>query len=183
MTEEVDVPVLIVGAGPVGLMAGLLLEQQGIDFRIVERRSTLHLAPQAHVISSRSLEICRSVGIDDKTIRQLGPDPADMASVRWVDRLVGRDLGVFDMRPDPETIRRMPALSPTPTANLSQDRFERVLFDHLDHPDRVLFSCAWTGYEVTEDGFRSTIETGDDTVKIRSRHVIGADGAGSRVRK
>ncbi|MEM9653736.1 MAG: FAD-dependent monooxygenase, partial [Actinomycetota bacterium] len=34
-----------------------------------------------------------------------------------------------------------------------------------------------------EDGFRSTIDTGDGTLEIQSRHLIGADGAGSRVRK
>ncbi len=179
-----DVPVLIVGAGPVGLMTGLLLEQQGIDFRIVERRPTLHLAPQAHVISSRSLEICRSVGIDDGLIRQLGPSPADTSSVRWVDRLVGRDLGVFRFDADGPAIGRMLTQSPTPTTNLGQDRFEQVLFDHLDRPDRVLFSHGWTGHEPTGDRQRSTIEVdGGSPIEIESRYVIGADGAGSRVRK
>ncbi|MEM7271982.1 MAG: FAD-dependent monooxygenase [Actinomycetota bacterium] len=181
----VDVPVLIVGAGPVGLMTGLLLEQQGIDYRIVERRATLHLAPQAHVISSRSLEICRSVGIDDHAIRRLGPDPADTSSVRWVDRLVGRDLGVFGMGPPREGGGGTPppAPTPTPTTNLGQDRFEALLFDHLEHPERVLFSHAWTGYESTGDRYRSTIDVGDDQIEITSRHLIAADGAGSRVRK
>ncbi|MEM9564500.1 MAG: FAD-dependent monooxygenase [Actinomycetota bacterium] len=188
MTVEVDVPVLIVGAGPVGLMTGLLLDQQGIDYRIVERRPTLHLAPQAHVISSRSLEICRSVGIDDETIRRLGPSPADTSSVRWVDRLVGRDLGVFRIGAARRTIERMLTQSPTPTTNLGQDRFESVLFDHLDRSERVLFSHAWSGYESTDGGYRSTVELDDgagagETVEIRSRHLLGADGAGSRVRK
>ncbi|MEM7341351.1 MAG: FAD-dependent monooxygenase [Actinomycetota bacterium] len=181
----VDVPVLIVGAGPVGLMAGLLLDQQGIDFRIVERRPTLHLAPQAHVISSRSLEICRSVGIDHETVRQHGPNPADTSSIRWVDRLVGRDLGVFQIGAARSTIERMLTQSPTPTANLGQDRFEAVLFDHLERPERVLFGHAWDHYELTEGGYRSTVRTDGNggTVEISSRHLIGADGAGSRVRK
>ncbi|MGI9591999.1 MAG: FAD-dependent monooxygenase, partial [Myxococcota bacterium] len=34
-----EVPVLIVGAGPAGLMASLLLERQGIETLVVERRS------------------------------------------------------------------------------------------------------------------------------------------------
>ena len=60
----IETRVLIVGAGPVGLITGLLLDRLGVDFLIVERRPGLHQAPQAHVISSRTLEICRTVGID-----------------------------------------------------------------------------------------------------------------------
>ncbi|MEM7017331.1 MAG: FAD-dependent monooxygenase, partial [Pseudomonadota bacterium] len=43
--------ILIVGAGPVGLVTALLLEKLGIDYRLVERREGLHTAPQAHVTS------------------------------------------------------------------------------------------------------------------------------------
>ncbi len=95
--EELRTEVLIVGAGPVGLAMALMLEKLGIDCMIVERREGLHDSPQAHVISSRSLEICRALGIDDATIRSAGPDPADTRNVRWVDRLIGRDLGVFSL--------------------------------------------------------------------------------------
>ena len=77
---SVNTTVLIVGGGPAGLLAGMLLDKLGIDFLIVERRADLHQAPQAHVISSRSLEICRAVGIDDASIRALGPDPMKAAS-------------------------------------------------------------------------------------------------------
>ena len=91
---SIETDVLVVGAGPVGLLTAALLERSGIDCLVLERRATLHTAPQAHVISSRSLEICRSVGISDAPIRAAGPSPVDTGSVRWVDRLVGRDLGV-----------------------------------------------------------------------------------------
>ena len=111
---SVNTTVLIVGGGPAGLLAGMLLDKLGIDFLIVERRADLHQAPQAHVISSRSLEICRAVGIDDASIRALGPDPMKSASVRWVDRLLGRDLGVFSMAGDQEGLVRMLTQSPTP---------------------------------------------------------------------
>ncbi|MFN3219230.1 MAG: FAD-dependent monooxygenase [Acidimicrobiales bacterium] len=180
---SLHVPVLIVGAGPIGLMAGLLLEQQGIDYRIVERRPTLHQAPQAHVVSSRTLEICRSVGIDDAIVRQQGPRLEDQTVIRWVDRLIGRDIGVLDMTPDPETLAQPPLHSPTPTTNLSQDRFESILHGHLPDPDKVLFSHTWCGFEPSADGVVSTITAGDSVVEISSRYVLAADGAGSSVRK
>ena len=183
---NLETTVLIVGSGPAGLLAGMFLNKLGIDFLIVERHADLHQAPQAHVISSRSLEICRAVGIDDAAIRALGPDPMKARSVRWVDRLVGRDLGVFTLGNDPDEVVRMLTQSPTPTTNLSQDQFEQVLFARLVETagaDRVRFAHRWDGFIETADGYLSTVVSGDETLEISSRYLIGADGAGSRVRK
>lgn len=184
---SLNTTVLIVGGGPVGLLAGILLDQLGIDFVIVERHAHLHQAPQAHVISSRSLEICRAVGIDDGPIRALGPDPMKARTVRWVDRLLGRDLGVFTLGADPDEVHRMLTQSPTPTTNLSQDQFEQVLFEQLAEaagPDTVRFGHRWEAFtESPGGGYVSTVVAGEDRLSIRSKYLIGADGAGSRVRK
>ncbi len=179
-----DVPVLIVGAGPVGLLAGLLLKQQGVDFRIVEQRAGLHDAPQAHALSARTLEICRSVGIDDQTIRDLGPPPHETAAVWWVDHLVGRSLGVFRFDDDAEAFAERMASTPTPMTNLAQDLFEKVLLDHLDEPDKVLFSHGWSGFERADDGsYVSAIDHDGARQELRSRYILAADGAGSSVRR
>jgi 2,4-dichlorophenol 6-monooxygenase len=183
----VNTTVLIVGGGPVGLLSGLFLDKLGIDFLIVERNKSLHQAPQAHVISSRSLEICRAVGINDGSVRMLGPDPMKTRTVRWVDRLVGHDLGVFTMGSDPEDVHRMLTQSPTPITNLSQDQFEQVLFDRLTETagaDKVHFGHRWQGFEVSSMGdYISTVSADDGALEVHSRYLIGADGAGSRVRK
>lgn len=57
-------PVLIVGAGPVGLMAATLLARQNVPSLIVERRTARATAPKAHALNPRSLEVCRSAGVD-----------------------------------------------------------------------------------------------------------------------
>lgn len=183
---RIETQVLIVGAGPVGLVTGLLLDRLGVDFLIVERREGLHQAPQAHVISSRTLEICRAVGIDPMAVYAAGPPLEDIRTVRWVDRLVGRDLGVFTMGSDPEEVMRMLTQSPSPTANLSQDRFEAMLFERLAATagrDRVRFGHAWEAFATTDGQYLSRVHTPDGPVEIASHYVIGADGAGSRVRK
>ena len=183
---SVETQVLIVGAGPVGLITGLLLDRLGVDFLIVERRKGLHQAPQAHVISSRTLEICRVVGIDPMAIHAAGPPLADIRTVRWVDRLVGRDLGVFTMGSDPDEVMRMLTQSPSPTTNLSQDRFEAMLFERLANTagrDRVRFEHAWEACAETDGQYLSRVHTPAGPVEIASRYLIGADGAGSRVRK
>ncbi|MDA1074816.1 MAG: FAD-dependent monooxygenase [Proteobacteria bacterium] len=96
----------------------LLLEQLGIRCVVLERREGLHNAPQAHVISSRTLEICRSLGIDHKVIRAAGTNPTDTLNIRWVDRLLGRDLGVYSLASDRAGNARMFAQTPTPICNL-----------------------------------------------------------------
>jgi 2-polyprenyl-6-methoxyphenol hydroxylase-like FAD-dependent oxidoreductase len=52
--RKIDVPVLIIGAGPVGLSAGLFLNRLGIAHRIIERREGPQRAPAAHVVNART---------------------------------------------------------------------------------------------------------------------------------
>src|SRR3954470_14798663 len=63
---EVDrVPVLIVGAGPAGLTAAVTLARHGIECLLVDRRPDLFAMPRATVVSTRSMELLRSWGLDD----------------------------------------------------------------------------------------------------------------------
>jgi 2,4-dichlorophenol 6-monooxygenase len=175
--------VLIIGAGPVGLITTIMLNRLGIDTVLVEKRSGLHDAPQAHVISSRSMEICRSIGIEDASIRSIGSKPLDTAFIRWVDHLLENDLGVFSMMSEPAALERMLTQSPSPVCNLSQDQFEAVLFDHLPDDRRPLFEHEWLALREIEDGYISQVERNDGSVfEISSKFIIAADGAGSRAR-
>jgi 2-polyprenyl-6-methoxyphenol hydroxylase-like FAD-dependent oxidoreductase len=66
---QLETTVLIVGGGPTGLTAGLLLAQLGIEHRIVERRTGPQRAPAAHVVNARSFEIWRQAGVDVAALR------------------------------------------------------------------------------------------------------------------
>ena len=61
----IDVPVLIVGGGPVGLSASILLSRLGIPSRLVERRPSTALHPKARNINMRTMEIFRQCGVED----------------------------------------------------------------------------------------------------------------------
>jgi 2,4-dichlorophenol 6-monooxygenase len=178
--------VLIVGAGPVGLITSLLLAKVGLTSLVVEKHPGLHQAPQAHVISSRSMEICRMAGVDEQRMRAAGTKPGDMSSVRWVQTLTKGELGVFSMLSDPDELRAMFSQSPTPLCNLSQHLFEPILLDQAqaDPAIDVRFDHEWVSYDRTETGYRSLISARScpDQLGIESRYLIGADGAGSAVR-
>ena len=60
--------VLIVGAGPTGLVLALSLARQGIRFRIVDRNSGPGQASRAMVVQARTLEFYDQLGIADAVV-------------------------------------------------------------------------------------------------------------------
>jgi 2-polyprenyl-6-methoxyphenol hydroxylase-like FAD-dependent oxidoreductase len=183
---EVDVPVLIVGGGPVGMLMSILLAEQGVDNLVIDRRRDVQSAPAAHVVNARTFEICRSVGIDADRLTRASQRPEDGAWARWVTTLTGDELGClpFERLEQPDSLDDV---TPTPLRNLSQHRFEPILREHAAQlaGSTACFATEWVS--ATDDGttFHSI---GRDTVSgqtstITSRYLIGADGAGSPVRR
>ena len=64
--KRTDTPILIVGAGPGGLTAAVTLAHYGIDFLLVEKRPELSSLPRATGVSTRTMELMRSFGIEDE---------------------------------------------------------------------------------------------------------------------
>src|SRR5437868_13250748 len=106
---EIEVPILVVGAGPVGLCASLLLARLGIRSLVIDRRDGPHRAPQAHVVNPRTLEICRAAGLDMTRLRAAAARPCDASQVVWMTRLAGEELGrlSYERQPD-ENLRYTP---------------------------------------------------------------------------
>lgn len=96
-TPEIHVPVLIVGAGPAGLTAAITLARYGTAVQILERREEPSRHPKATVISTRSMELVRSWGLEREVHppRQRGGRPAGARRTRrqlYVGRPIGRCL-------------------------------------------------------------------------------------------
>ncbi len=176
-----DIPVLVVGAGPVGLLTAILLSRQGIGCVVVERRAPRQdSAPKAHVVNPRSLEIFRAAGLDLDEMYAQG-SPRDAAYHVWfLQTLVGRELGVISTA-DPRT----DALTPTPMLNLAQPRLEAILAREAGRCPGVEIrrNHAWSGCRTVDGLVESTIETDNGALTLRSRTLIAADGANSTVRE
>jgi 2,4-dichlorophenol 6-monooxygenase len=179
-----EVPVLVVGAGPVGLTASLLLAKSGVRTLIVDRRDGPHRAPQAHVVNPRTLEICRVAGLDMARLRACATRREDGSHVAWMTTLTGEELGRLPYeRQGDENLE----YTPTPLLNLSQHLFEPILLDALREESAadVRYRHQWSALEQDDDGVTSRIDDLESgrTYAVRSRYLLAADGAGSRVRK
>jgi 2-polyprenyl-6-methoxyphenol hydroxylase-like FAD-dependent oxidoreductase len=170
-------PVLIVGAGPGGLTAAATLAHYGIDFLLVERRPELSSLPRATGVSTRTMELMRSFGIEDE-VRAGGDE------VGWLqcicESLSRADAGQYVPTgfPSPE---QCSLISPSAPACVPQDHLEPVLFDHVRSlgVGRMELGTELTGIERRPDAVRAYL--GDDVVD--ARYLIAADGAHSRVRR
>jgi 2-polyprenyl-6-methoxyphenol hydroxylase-like FAD-dependent oxidoreductase len=60
------VDVLVVGAGPAGLTAAATLRRYGVDVLVIERKQEILGLPRATVVSTRSMELFRSWGLEDR---------------------------------------------------------------------------------------------------------------------
>lgn len=179
-----EVPFLIVGAGPVGMIEAICLANLGHEALLVERRTGPQTAPAAHAVNARTFEICRQAGLDMQAIEAACRPPEEAGHVRFVTRLSGEAIASLPYeRQGDECLR----FTPTPLRNLSQHRFEPILAEAVGKRPAIelRYGWQWERSEQDEDGVTSVIrklETGE-TVEVRSRYVIAADGARSRVRE
>ncbi|MFF4158832.1 FAD-dependent monooxygenase [Streptomyces sp. NPDC001678] len=174
-----EVPVLIVGGGPVGLTARALLERWGVRTLLVEKRDELSPFPRSRLVNVRSMEIFRGLGLAG-TIAAAA-FPPDYGRVRFRDTLHDRDFATAAMvgvnGPVPE--------SPVTGALTSQDRLEPTLIAAAEAP--VRFGTELLGLDPAEDGasvVASLVDRrGGAEARVRARYVLAADGANSTVRQ
>ncbi len=186
MPEDADgrLTALVVGAGPVGLMTAILLSRHGLRSTVIERFRTRHGAPKAHALNPRSMEICRSIGLDVEAMKQRATPAEEGGWVRFVTTLAGEEIGVLPYERQDEQVLEM---TPTPLINLAQPLFEDLLLEEVARSPLIELrrGFSWIGCEQDGDAVTSLIEDVDTRERSRvvARHVIGADGAGSVVRR
>jgi len=178
-----EVPVLIVGGGPVGLTASILLSQRGIRSLLVERHPGTAILPKARGINARSMEMYRQVGVEQQ-IRDAGLSPERTGFIIWTESLSGREIE-----------RRIPgrmsaanrSASPVLNCLCAQDYLEPVLRRFAEElaPAELRFNAEMTAVIQDDQGVTATITDrldGSETA-VKAQYVIAADGAQSRVRK
>ena len=157
------VDVVVVGAGPTGLMVAGELTLAGVDVEIVERRSTPELVgSRAGGFHSRTIELLDQRGIADRFLAEGKTYPVPYS---------GRTL--LDMSDFPT---RHPY-----TLGLWQNHIERILAGWVDELGVTIHrGVDVTGVAQDDDGVDVHLAGRD---ALRARYVVGADGGRSAVRK
>jgi 2-polyprenyl-6-methoxyphenol hydroxylase-like FAD-dependent oxidoreductase len=175
MNEHV-VPVLVVGAGPTGLMVANELARHGVQPRIIDRGPAPATTSRALVVQPRTLEIFDDIGVIDQAIAS--GNPALTLTLTFAKTAVEMDIA--DQLTGPQNYTAYPALR-----TLSQQDTERILTDLLSKKG-VEIERAQALTDLTQDGESVAVSLrGEDgsMETLRCRWVIGCDGAHSAVRK
>jgi putative polyketide hydroxylase len=173
--------VLVVGAAPAGLVAGITLARYGVGVEVVEKRDGISTLSRALVISTRSMEILRSWRLED----EVRAGAAHVEPCGWVTHTLASGEGTEIPLGYP-TAAEAARVSPTRPAWAPQDHLEPLLLARLRSAP---------GAEVRFGSELVTLEQDDDRVgallrdresgrmrQVETLFVVGADGAHSTVR-
>jgi 2-polyprenyl-6-methoxyphenol hydroxylase-like FAD-dependent oxidoreductase len=185
------VPVLVVGAGPVGMVAALALARQGVPCVLVDQGFETSVHPKLDYVNSRSMEFFRQLGIADD-VRFAGVAPEHRADVIWSTGLAGEPITTWRLPSVSEQWRRIAehndGTQPAePGQRISQIDLEPVLRAHCRRNPLIDLRPGLRLDTLDQDGDAVTSHLvdvmTDDQVRLRSRYVIGCDGASSQVRR
>ncbi|HKT20081.1 MAG TPA: FAD-dependent monooxygenase [Stellaceae bacterium] len=178
-----ELPVLIVGGGPVGLALAAELGWQGIRCLLIEQGDGVVKTPKMNEVNTRSMELCRRWGLADQVLDT--PFPLDWPKdVVFVTSMSGYELGRVARPP-----RRVRASehSPEYTQTCSQHWFDPILqrfarsFPHV----ALRYRCRLQSFTQDADGVTATLidlDSGQEE-RIAARYLAGCDGAQSTVRR
>ena len=190
-TSAIDCPILIAGAGPVGLLIALELAHHGVRACLIDRYPEPTRFPKMDVTNGRSMELFRRLGIAD-LLRGCGvgaqysfdvlfalPDGTPPVA-RWDLPSVDAQRAAYSLRNDGsaplEADQRVP-----------QSAFETMARDLCRKDPLIDFreGCAFEALAQDADGVDVTVRdtaTGGQAV-VRTGYLVGADGAASLVRR
>jgi 2-polyprenyl-6-methoxyphenol hydroxylase-like FAD-dependent oxidoreductase len=176
-----NVPVLIVGGGPVGLTASILLSQHGVRSLLVERHPGTSIVPKARGINARTMELYRQCGVEQE-IRAAGLPPQSL--VVWTESLAGKEI---ERRVPGRAAPRNQGISPVLNCLCAQDDLEPVLrrFAEAQPLGELHFDTELIEFHQDAAALDAVITdrlTGAAT-PIRAEYVIAADGNQSRIRR
>lgn len=165
-----EADVLIVGAGPTGLTLAVELARRGVPFLLIDRLQERPPSSRALGTQTRTIEVFRLMGI---------PEEALTPAMR---------PRAFRLAEGERTLARIPmntgADDALPLLVMNETDTERVLEARLEQlGGRVVRGVEALGFRVGGDRVFSALQGPSGLVEVRSRYLVGADGAHSVVRR
>jgi 3-(3-hydroxy-phenyl)propionate hydroxylase len=164
-------PVVVIGAGPVGLSVAIDLAQQGVRTILVDNDDTLSSGSRAICFAKRTLEIFDRLGCGERMVEK---------GVSWnVGKVFLHDELIYTFNLLPETGHARPAF-----INLQQYYVEGYLAERAMQLDNLHMRWKSNVVGVTQhaDHVELQVDTPDGPYALRAQYVIAADGSRSPMR-
>ncbi|OOQ58591.1 FAD-dependent monooxygenase [Mucilaginibacter pedocola] len=165
--------VLIVGAGPSGLMMAAQLLRYGLVPVIIDTKQGPTSQSKALAVQARSLEIYRQMGVIDRVLSG------------------GKQASGVSFNKDGQAIASLPMNAIEDAGTMfpyillyQQSKNERLLLDELTTGCcPVYWQTSLQSLKQTATGYEAQLQSGEATFAITCDYIVGADGAHSIVRK
>jgi putative polyketide hydroxylase len=177
-----DVPVLIVGAGPAGLTTAIALARQGVKSLLVERKHVPSALPRATGVSTRSMELLRSWGLEE----EVRAGEVEVEWLAWLCETLASAAAGSALSTGYPTREQSALISPTVPACVPQDHLEPVLLGHLRSlgPARVALGTELASVDCGPERVQALLRdvASGESRSVHARYLVAADGAHSAVR-
>jgi len=169
--QPVKRPVVIVGAGPMGMTAAVDLAQHDVPVVILDDNNTVSVGSRAVCYAKRFLDISDRLGVGQRLVDK---------GVTWnVGKVFFEEEQVYSFNMLPEEHHRRPGF-----INLQQYYLEEYFVDRINELDNA--DLRWknkvVAVEQNDDGVMVTVDTPEGQYQIDAQYVIACDGANSKVR-
>ena len=162
--------VLVVGAGPTGLLLASELQRRGVPCHLIDARPAPLHWDRATVVHPRSLEVFESLGLVDRFLNA----GCKQRTIKIHSR--GKVLGTMDLSNCGSSYGF--------NLGLSEEVTESILTDYLyQHGGQVNRSSQLVGLKPHTDGVLADIERDGDRYQVDARWVVGCDGLHSPTRE
>jgi 2-polyprenyl-6-methoxyphenol hydroxylase-like FAD-dependent oxidoreductase len=184
------VPILIAGAGPVGMTLALSLARLGVQSVLIERNPETTRHPKMDITNVRSMELFRRLGLA-RSLRMVAVPEAHCFDVAWVTTMAGHELHRFRypsvIEKRAEITHRNDGSQPLePAMRVSQVVIEPALKRAIEANALVLCKFGTAFEDCTQDADGVTVVAREtvtgQTEAIRCAYLAGCDGGASRVR-
>jgi 2,4-dichlorophenol 6-monooxygenase len=180
----VTTDVLIVGSGPAGAGAALLLSTLGVPNIMITKYRWTANTPRAHITNQRAMEVFRDAGIEERVRADATPHEL-MGDTVFCTSIAGEEIGrilTWGTHPVREGDYRL--ASPCLPVDIPQNYLEPILVrTATERGTQTRFSTEYLSLDQDQDhvDVRVRDRLTAEEYTIRARYVIGADGARSQV--
>ncbi|MEM5386636.1 FAD-dependent monooxygenase [Paraburkholderia phymatum] len=164
-------PVVVIGAGPIGLVLAIQLAQQGVAPVLIEAEAQVCGGSRALALTRRSMEIFEQCGVAERVLE---------GALLWKD-------GYSYYKGKPVHHMKLSFAEDDkfyPMTNLAQCDIEKILLDRVfELGIDVRFQTKLVAQEAHDEGVTLTLDTPEGGYRIDAQWLVACDGARSTVRK